>query len=61
MYELLPAYRCIETRDGRRAPHEVALPGLDADWAGRARADLFDRLLVGPPPPGDPYGSILVA
>jgi pimeloyl-ACP methyl ester carboxylesterase len=44
MYELLPAYRCIETRDGRRAPHEVALPGLDAGRAARARADLSDRL-----------------
>jgi pimeloyl-ACP methyl ester carboxylesterase len=48
MYELLPAYRCVEDGEDLRAPHEIALPELISDRVRRARMDFHDKLSASP-------------
>lgn len=55
MYELLPAYQCIEHADGLRAPHEISLPELNTDRVRRARVDFHDKLSPSPTRATDGY------
>jgi pimeloyl-ACP methyl ester carboxylesterase len=55
MYELLPAYQCVEHADGLRAPHEIALPELISDRVRRARLDFHDKLTASPTRATDGY------
>jgi Lecithin:cholesterol acyltransferase len=48
MYELLPAYQCIEYPEGLRAPYEVSVPEVDSERARRARVDFHDKLIDSP-------------
>lgn len=50
MYELLPAYDCVE-RDGVLvAPHDISLPGLAPARIRNARTEFHDRLSGDPTP-----------
>ena len=56
MYQLLPAYQCVE-RDGvLYAPHDVPLPGLCSDRIRRAREDFHDKLAADPTRESNGYG-----
>ena len=48
MYELLPAYKCIQCADGLRALHDVSIPDLDVERVRRARFCFHDRLDANP-------------
>jgi len=48
MYELLPAYQCVEHAAGLRAPHEITVPELASDRVMRARLDFHDKLSASP-------------
>jgi pimeloyl-ACP methyl ester carboxylesterase len=56
MYELLPAYRCMEqTGGGLLAPHEIDLPELSSDRVRRARMEFHDKLAASPTQAIDGY------